>query len=173
MHVPNNLYVNIQSQSNNIKLFVINSIVYLHEREREREVILSSLEVKYEKILNFTWYVWKWVVTLDVQELYQLMFQSREIRHCGSERNLCKDWAWLKMCGEHCIIVWYSNSRTCLGQSVHSRTLSSLVPQRPVSHRSACELSRMEALVRTVDNGMGSNMYRFVRFPHSTKNMVL
>ena len=24
-----------------------------------------------------------------------------ESAHCGCERNSCKDWAWLKMCGEH------------------------------------------------------------------------
>ena len=102
--------------------------------------------------------------------------------HCGCERNSCKDWAWWKMCGkhgriwskaEHCIKVWYSDSRTCLGKSVHSRPLSSLVPQRPVSHRNACELSHMEAMVRMVDNGMGSNMYRCVQFPRSAKNMDL
>ena len=45
------------------------------ERERERER-LSSSEIK-PKILHFTWYVWKWVATLDVQELYQWMLQSR------------------------------------------------------------------------------------------------
>ena len=101
--------------------------------------------------------------------------------HCGCERNSCKDWAWSKMCGkhgwiwskaEHYIKVWYSASRTCLGQSIHSRPLSSLGPQRPVSHRSACELSLMEAMVWMTDNRMGSNMYRCVRFPHFVKNMV-
>ena len=49
----------------------------------------------------------------------------------------------------------------------------SLVPQHPVSHHNACELSRMEAMVRMADNGMNSNMYRCVRFPRSAKNMVL
>ena len=58
-------------------------------------------------------------------------------------------------------------------QSVHSRPLSSLVPQSPVSHRNACELSRMEAMVRMADNGMGSNMYQCVWFPRFTKNMDL
>ena len=24
-----------------------------------------------------------------------------ESAHCGCERNSCKDWAWLKMCGKH------------------------------------------------------------------------
>ena len=43
----------------------------------------------------------------------------------------------------------------------------------PVSHRNACELSPMEAMIRMADNGMGSNMYRCVRFPCSAKNMVL
>ena len=38
---------------------------------------------------------------------------------------------------------------TFLEQSVHSRPLSSLVPQCPVSHRNGCELSLMEAMVRT------------------------
>ena len=63
-----------------------------------------------------------------------------------------------------------TDSRTCLGKSVHSRPLSSLEPQRPISHRNACELSRMEAMLRIADNRMGSNMYRCVRFPRSAKN---
>ena len=63
-----------------------------------------------------------------------------ESAHCGCEWNSCKDWTRSKRCGkhgriwskvEHCIKVWYSDSRTCLRQSVHSRPLSSLVPQRP------------------------------------------
>ena len=102
--------------------------------------------------------------------------------HCGCERNSCKDWAWLKMCGKHgriwsktkhCIKVWYSDSQTCLGQRVHSRPLSSLVPQCLDSHCNVCELSLMEAMVRLADNGMGSNMYWCVRFPRFAKNMVL
>ena len=24
-----------------------------------------------------------------------------ESAHCGCERNLCKNWAWSKMCGKH------------------------------------------------------------------------
>ena len=24
-----------------------------------------------------------------------------ESAHCGCERNSCKDWVWLKMCGKH------------------------------------------------------------------------
>ena len=54
-------------------------------------------------------------------------------------------------------------SISCLGQIVHSRPLSSLVPQRPVSHRNAYELSHMEAMFRMVDNGMGFNRYQCVR----------
>ena len=75
----------------------------------------------------------------------------REIR----ARILVEDvWkAWLNMIKGKCDI------RTCLGQSMHSRPLSSLVPQRSISHRNACELSRMEAMVRMVDNVMDSNMY--------------
>ena len=65
------------------------------------------------------------------------------------------------------------HSQTCLGQSVHSRPLSSLVPQRPISHGNACELSLMEALVRMADNRMGSNMYQCAQLPRSVKNMVL
>ena len=66
-----------------------------------------------------------------------------ESAHCGCERISWKDWTRSKRCGkhgqiwskaEHCIILWYSNSRTCLGQSVHSWLLSSLVPQWHVSH---------------------------------------
>ena len=56
----------------------------------------------------------------------------------------------------NCIKVWYVDSRTCLGQSVHNRPLSWLVPQHPVSHRNACELCRMKEMVRMADNGMGS-----------------
>ena len=56
------------------------------------------------------------------------------------------------------INMWYSDSWTCLGQSVHSWLLSSLVPQQPVSHFSECELSRTEAIVRMAYNKMGSNM---------------
>ena len=63
-------------------------------------------------------------------------------------------------------------SGTCLGQRVHSRPLSSLVPQCPVSHRNACELSLMEEMVRMADNGMGCSMYQCVRFPRFAKNMV-
>ena len=33
------------------------------------------------KNITFTWYMWKWVATLDVQELYQLMLQI-ESAHC-------------------------------------------------------------------------------------------
>ena len=40
-----------------------------------------------------------------------------------------------------------------------------LCPNAPISHRNECELSLMEAMVRMADNGMGSNMYRCVRFP--------
>ena len=58
-------------------------------------------------------------------------------------------------------------------RALHSQPLSSLMPQRPISHRNACELSLMEAMVRMADNGMSSNMYRCVRFPRSAKNMVL
>ena len=124
------------------------------------------------KILHFTWSVWKWVATLDVLELIS-MNVAIESAHCGCEINLCKDWTQSKRCGkygriwskaEHCIKVWYSDSRTCLGQSVHRRPLSSLVPQCPVSNRNASELSHMEAMVRMADNGMGSNMYRCLRF---------
>ena len=56
---------------------------------------------------------------------------------------------------------------------MQSRPLSSLVPQCPVSHRNACELSRMEAMFQNADNDMGSNMYGRVLFYHSAKNMVL
>ena len=110
--------------------------------------------------------------------IVRIMNVAIESAHCGCERNS-------KMYGkngrimiqgqtEHCIKVRNSGSRTCLGQSVYSRPLSSLVPQRLVSHRNACELSLMEAVIhRMVNNGMGSNMYRCVRFPHSAKNMVL
>ena len=51
------------------------------------------------------------------------------------------------------------DSQTCLGKSVHSRPLSSLVYQRPVSHRNACELSHVQEMVRMADNGMCCNMY--------------
>ena len=39
------------------------------------------------------------------------------------------------------------------------------MPQFFVSHRNACKLSHIEAMVRMVDNGMSSNMYRRYRFP--------
>ena len=69
---------------------------------------------------------------------------------------------WLK--AEHCTKVWYSDSWTCLGQSVHSQLLSSLVPQCPVSHCSDCELSHIEAMVGMADSNMGFNMYSCVVF---------
>ena len=49
------------------------------ERERERFYYrLRRSNMTYEtKKLDFTWYMWKWVVTLDVQELYQWLLQSR------------------------------------------------------------------------------------------------
>ena len=102
-----------------------------------------------------------------------------ESAHCGCERNSCKDWTRSKRCGkhgriwskaEHCIKVWYSGSQTCLGQSVHSRPISSLVPQHLVSHSNSSEPSRMEAMVLITDNGMGSNIYWCVWFPCSAKN---
>ena len=129
------------------------------------------------KILCFTWCMWEWVATLNVQELYQWGLQLR--LHIVVMREIrATDWAWLKMCGkhgqiwseaEHCIKVWYSDSRTCFGQSVQCRSRSSLVPQHPVPYRNACELTLMDAMVRMADNGMGSNMYRCVRFPRSAK----
>ena len=42
--------------------------------------------------------------------------------------------------------MWYLDSRTCLRQAVHTLPLSSLVPQCPISHRNAYELSFMEAI---------------------------
>ena len=92
-----------------------------------------------------------------------------ESAHCGCERNLCKDWVWSKMCRKHgriwskahnCIKMWYSNSRTYFGQSVHSQLLSSLVPQHPSSHCNEFEPSHMEAMVRMANNGNGSTMVR-------------
>ena len=50
------------------------------ERERERDSIIifgGQIWPMRPKILHFTWYVWKWVGNLDVQELYQLMLWSR------------------------------------------------------------------------------------------------
>ena len=98
--------------------------------------------------------------------------------HCGCEWKSCKDWAWSKMCGKHgwiwskakhCIKVWYSDPRTCLGQSVHSRLLSSLVLKRHTSYHSECELSRMEGMVWMPNNKMSSNMYWYLWFPCSWK----
>ena len=89
-----------------------------------------------------------------------------ESAYCGCERTLCMHWVWSKMWGkhyriwsmvEHCIKVWYLDSRTCLEQSVHSRPLSSLVPRRCISHRNACALVTWKQWFR---NGMRSNMYR-------------
>ena len=56
--------------------------VCVSERETGRERFYYRLsKAKYclltPKILHFTWCVWKWVVILDVQELYQWMLQSR------------------------------------------------------------------------------------------------
>ena len=43
-----------------------------------------------------------------------------ESAHCGCERNLCKDRAWLKMCGKHNIVSKFDthrvHSQTCLGE---------------------------------------------------------
>ena len=152
--------------------------------EIDRYIILSSSYIKYDiwdqKYYIFTWYMWKWV-GLSIFKNFTNECCSRECTLCLWEKfvqglGLVEDvWKhgriWSKV--EHCIKVWYSNSQTCLGQSVCRRPLSPLAPQRPVSHRNACELSRMEVMVRMADNGMGSNIYRCVRFPRSAKNMVL
>ena len=49
-------------------------------RERERDYIVivgGQIQPMRQKKLHFTWYMWKWLATLDVQELYQGMLQSR------------------------------------------------------------------------------------------------
>ena len=93
--------------------------------------------------------------------------------HCDCDRNLCKNWIWSNMCGkhcwtwskaEHCIKMWYSGFQTYFGQSVHSQSLSSLVPRCPISHCNACELSLMRVMVQTTNNGIGSNLYLCLRF---------
>ena len=76
---------------------------------------------------------------------------------------------WERSEAEHCI----EDSQTYLEQNVHNQLVSSPMPQRPVSHRSECELSCVEAIVQKADSGMGSNMYWHVPFPHSAKNMIL
>ena len=152
-------------------------------RGREREIVLSSSEVKYD-----LWDQKYYIHVIDVKVSNDSrcsrtlpMNVAIESGHFGWEKfvqwlGLVKDDMWkhdrIWSKAEH-IKVWQLDSRTFLGQSVHSRPLSSHVPQRPGSHRNACELSLTEAIVRMTDNGMGCNMYRCVRFPHSAKNMVL
>ena len=130
------------------------------EREsREREIFyyrLRTSNMTYET-KNITFQVIHVKVSSDSQCSRTLsMNVAIESAHCGCERISSQDWAWSKMCGkhgriwskaDHCIKVWYLDSRTCLGQSVHSRPLSSLLPQRSGSHRNACELSWMNCSV--------------------------
>ncbi|MCO5551116.1 hypothetical protein L7F22_004613 [Adiantum nelumboides] len=52
----------------------------------------------------------------------------------------------------------YIDSRTCSEHNVQSRFDSSPLPQRPISHRRKWELSRMAAIVRIADKGIGSSM---------------
>ena len=52
---------------------------------------------------------------------------------------------------EHCVKLWYLDSWTCLGQSVHSLLLSSLVPQCLLSYHSESEIGLMEPMVQMVE----------------------
>ena len=108
------------------------------------------------KILHFMLYMWKWVTTLEVQELYQWMLQSRvhivvvsEIRAKIGLGRRCVE-SMVEYDQRQSIV---SNSFTCLGQSVHSQPLSSLVPQRP-SH-----IAMHENVVMTTMWWQGSNMW--------------
>ena len=63
------------------------------QRERERDSIIifrGQIWLMRPKILHFTWYMWKWVATLDVQELYQGLLQSKVhiVVVCVWERDL-------------------------------------------------------------------------------------
>ena len=60
-------------------LFMCILYVYVWEREILISIIVFGGQIwpMRPKILHFTWYVWKWVSNLDVQELYQWMLQSR------------------------------------------------------------------------------------------------
>ena len=69
---------------------------------------------------------------------------SIESAHCGCERNSYKDWTRSKRCGkhgriwskeEHCIKVWYSDSRACLGKLCIARHSHHLCPNAPFHWR--------------------------------------
>ena len=72
---------------------------------------------------------------------------------------------------QHCIKVWY------LGTNLYRKkcaqwTSSSLVTQCPISHPSVYELSYVEAMVWTVNNKTGTNMYWHLWFPHLCKRSI-
>ena len=64
---------------------------------------------------------------------------------------------WSK--ANHCIKKCDTpDSRPCFRESLHSRLLSSHVPQHPTPYHNPHELSRMKAIIQIADTKMGSNM---------------
>ena len=122
------------------------------ESKRKKDFLAALEGQRYRKDKNRKrYFVWVGICLKMLQFFYN--------KHCNQEchaviekerwwweyvnaentwEKLC--WMWSKV--EPCIKVWYSNSRTCYRQSVHSRLLSSFVPQCPISHCSECEHTR-------------------------------
>ena len=83
--------------------------------------------------------------TYMIYETKTIIFHMWKWAKLKNFTNSWENWVWSKMCGKHCRLwskakrcnkVWYWDSQTCLGQSMH---------------RNACELSRMEAIGQMVE----------------------